>query len=348
MRKINFQLLLGFVFYTTIITGQCWKSVSVGYTHVLAITEDNKLWGWGNNGYGQLGDGTNISKNSPTQINSDTDWKIVSAGSGPVAFTLAIKNDGTLWGWGNNAYGQVGDGTFINKNIPTQIGTENNWKSISAGYSHALAIKEDGTLWSWGDSTLFALGNTTGYGEGFHRNIPAQVGTLSTWVMASAGKEYSLGLRTDARVYGWGRNNANQLGLTNQSTYIINPSSRTGFNSTNTKYTSAGGVHSYDVKNTTDQIVVYGSNVFGQGGGTTCAGCPNYYVKEMDCGDNTSAIIKQDGTLWFTGVKLGYEEPTVQYTSTFLQLGTANNWKSVSVGNQSAAAINMNGEMFTW
>ncbi len=340
-------ICLVFIFFScNNLISQCWKSVSVGYTHVLAIANDNTLWGWGSNSSGQLGDGTLVSKNSPTQIGTDSDWKIVSAGSGSYAFTMAIKNDGTLWAWGNNFFGQVGDGTFVNKLSPVQIGSETNWKSVSAGYSHAMAVKSNGTLWTWGNSEFYALGNTAGYGGSFHRNIPAQVGTLNTWSMVSAGDRYSLALKTDGTVYGWGYNNGNPIGL-NSGLYIMTPQIRS-YNNSNVKFMSAGGNHSYDVKLSDNLLITWGSNVYGQSGGTTCAGCPLYYVKDMDCGDDTSAIIKTNGTLWYTGKKLGYSEPTVQLTNTFLQFGTASNWKSVSVGNQSAAAITNNGELWTW
>lgn len=326
---------------------QCWKSVSVGYTHALAIGGNNTLWAWGNNNRGQLGIGTNISNNAPAQVGTDSDWKIVSAGSGPFAFTLALKNNGTLWAWGNNTYGQVGDGTFVDKLSPVQIGTDTDWKSISAGYSHALATKNNGTLWSWGNSEFYALGNTAGYGDGYHRNIPAQVGTLSTWSMVSAGDRYSLALQTNGTVYGWGYNSGNPIGL-NSGLYVMSPQIRS-YNNTGVKWISAGGNHSYDVKSSNSLLVTWGSNVYGQTGGTTCAGCPVYYVKDTDCGDDTSAIIKTDNTLWYTGKKLGYPSTsTVQLTNDFLQFGTASNWKSVSVGNQSGAALTTSGELWTW
>ncbi|OYU85387.1 MAG: hypothetical protein CFE24_02475 [Flavobacterium sp. BFFFF2] len=338
-------LILFLVF--SVAPAQCWKSVSVGYTHALAIAANGTLWAWGGNNHGQLGIGTNVNQTTPIQVGTDADWKTVSAGSGPFAFTLAQKNDGTLWAWGNNRYGQLGDGTFVNKSIPVQVNTDTDWKSISAGYSHILATKNNGTLWSWGNSDYYALGNTSGYGDGLHRNIPAQVGTLSTWNLVSAADRYSLALQNNGTVYGWGYNSGNPVGATS-SNYIMTPQARS-YNSTGVKFMSAGGSHSYDVKSANSLLVTWGSNVYGQTGNTTCAGCVNYYVKDTDCGNNTSAIIKTNGSLWYTGVKLGYPSTsTVQLTNDFLQLGTASNWKSVSVGNQSAAAITTTGELWTW
>jgi hypothetical protein len=102
----------------TQVLAQCWQSVSAGNYHTLAIKTDGSLWAWGYNFEGQLGDGTNISKNSPVQIDSTTNWQSVPAGS---LHTLAIKADGSLWAWGINLNGALGDGTNINKNTPTEL-----------------------------------------------------------------------------------------------------------------------------------------------------------------------------------------------------------------------------------
>ena len=85
-------------------------------------------------------------------------WSQISAGN---HHSLAIKTDGTLWAWGNNAYGQLGDGTSISKMYPTQIGTATNWSQITCMNDHNLAIKTDGTLWAWGSNNYGQLGNGT-------------------------------------------------------------------------------------------------------------------------------------------------------------------------------------------
>ena len=128
-----------------------WKQIYAGYDHSLVIDENDNLWSMGYNAYGQLGDGTIKDKHVPTKITvaekTNITWKQVSAGDD---HNLAIDTEGNLWVWGNNTYGQLGDGTTGNKNVPTKItieGEENKkWKQVSAGGSHCLAIDTDGNL----------------------------------------------------------------------------------------------------------------------------------------------------------------------------------------------------------
>ena len=105
----------------------------------------------GINSYGQLGDGTTVHKLSPVRIGTDNDWAEVAAGGGyGYGFTVARKRDGSLWAWGFNDYGQLGDGTTVQKLSPVRIGTGNDWAEIAAGYYHSVARKADGSLWGVG------------------------------------------------------------------------------------------------------------------------------------------------------------------------------------------------------
>jgi alpha-tubulin suppressor-like RCC1 family protein len=100
-----------------------------------------------------------------------TNWASVTAGYG---HTVAIKTDGTLWAWGYNGDGELGDGTTVDKNIPVQIGTATNWKSVAAGLVHTVAIKTDGTLWAWGFNGSGQLGDVTS-GEAQNKNAPVRI-----------------------------------------------------------------------------------------------------------------------------------------------------------------------------
>ena len=126
----------------TIAAGTNWKQVSGGFFHTAAIKTDGTLWLWGYNNNGQLGDNTIAAKSSPVQtIAGGTNWKLVSGGA---YHTAAIKTDGTLWLWGRNSYGQLGDNTAVSKSSPVQtISGGTNWKLVSGGEYHTAAIRED-------------------------------------------------------------------------------------------------------------------------------------------------------------------------------------------------------------
>ncbi|CAM3455025.1 hypothetical protein FLLO111716_11605 [Flavobacterium longum] len=177
-----------------------WKEVYPGWQHTTAMRSDGTLWGWGQNYWGQLGVGstTPAEFHTPIQISTDTDWNKVAVGT---AHTLAIKSNGTLWGWGINSNGELGDGTGVAKYTPTQIGTENDWAAVSAGNGHSMALKSDGSLWVWGGNSHGQIG----YGEIDDEVLsPQQVGTDTDWVKIKAGEVASLALKSDGSLWLWG------------------------------------------------------------------------------------------------------------------------------------------------
>jgi len=217
-----------------------WKAISAGGGYSLAIKNDGSLWAWGWNEDGQLGIGSYADKNVPTKVGSAADWKTVSAG--PLWHALALKNDGTLWAWGYNDFGQLGIGTDVSKNVPTKVGTATNWKDISTGGFHSLATKDNGTLWAWGDNDLGQLGG----GLVGSKSVPFQVGTATNWKDISAGRFHSLAIRDDGSpgggsLWAWGDNEEGALG---DSTYEDkNVPTKVGL-MTGWKVISAGGGHS--------------------------------------------------------------------------------------------------------
>ena len=106
-----------------------WVHISAGLDHSLAIDSEGTLYTWGNNQYGQLGDGTITSRSSPTKIGTKNDWKYIATGIG---HSLAINEAGELYAWGRNNFGQVGDGVGRNKLVPTRMGITSQWKRIAA------------------------------------------------------------------------------------------------------------------------------------------------------------------------------------------------------------------------
>lgn len=155
---------------TEIGAGINWVSISAGLFHSLAISSDGKLWAWGRNLYGALGDGTNIDRNVPTQIGTATNWVSVVAG---FYCSYGMTADGKIWAWGNNGNGQLGYGTTISTNTPTQIGIATNWTSLSAGGGSGYAFTSAGEFWAWGANNYGNLGN----GNTTNQYSPTLIGT---------------------------------------------------------------------------------------------------------------------------------------------------------------------------
>ena len=121
--------------------GTTWKTVACGYAHSAAIKTDGTLWTWGLNFNGQLGDNSTTSRSSPvTTIGGGTTWKTVACG---YAHSAAIKTDGTLWTWGNNDFGKLGDNSTTSRSSPvTTAGGGIAWKTVALGTSHSMATTD--------------------------------------------------------------------------------------------------------------------------------------------------------------------------------------------------------------
>ena len=197
--------------YPSQIGTSSWIAVyATSLTHY-AIDVNRRLFAWGTNTNGQIGDGTTINRSSPVQIGINS-WTVLGGVHGGPLGThqIAIATDGTLWAWGLNSSGQLGDGTTANQSNPVQIGTS-SWIAVAAGFNHTLAIDINGRLFSWGNNTQSQLGD----GTTVSRSSPVQVGS-SSWTAVWAGYSYSHGKTIDGTLYAWGVNLAYQLGFGNQ------------------------------------------------------------------------------------------------------------------------------------
>src|SRR5207344_1027560 len=152
-------------------------AVAAGSSHSVALKADGSVWTWGNNLAGQLGDGTTIERHTPTRVTRIADVVTIAAnGFGPAgAHTVVLRADGTVWAWGENRNGELGDGTTIERHTPVQVLGLTGVASIATGVDHTLAIKTDGTVWAWGDNINGQLGD----GTFTDRHAPVQVQGLS-------------------------------------------------------------------------------------------------------------------------------------------------------------------------
>lgn len=185
-------------------------AIAGGGSHSLALKRDGTVWAWGWNGYGQLGDGTTTQRTTPVRASATLDHVVaIAAGS---AHSLALKDDGSVWAWGNNTSGQLGDGTFTNRPSPAQITTLTGIAAIAAGANHTVALKTDGdpagTVWTWGSNSNGQLGD--GSSTASIRAVPALV--LTNAIGVGAGNKQTYAIAATGIAWGWGANNLTQLG----------------------------------------------------------------------------------------------------------------------------------------
>ena len=190
-----------------------WKSISLGVYHTCGIDKSDRLWCWGGNDYGQLGDGSNADSNYPVLITNgqNNTWKSISLGA---YYTCGIDENGKLWCWGSNNNGQLGDGTTINSSYPLLITNSQNskWESISVGYYHTCGIDENGKLWCWGKNNGGQLGN----GTIVNSNYPLLIANSqnSLWKSVSLGSFHTCGIDDTNNLWCWGLNDDHmELGI---------------------------------------------------------------------------------------------------------------------------------------
>ena len=188
-----------------------WTSVAGGQNSFLASKSDGTLWSWGDNEYGQLGlNQTETAQySSPVQI-PGTDWNtddgLFTLHGGGTCFMI-IKTNGTLWGWGRNPYGNLGQNTISYYSSPVQVpGT--SWRSIATHDWATVGTKTDGTLWTWGVNTYGVLGDNSVA----HKSSPVQVPGTDWTKNADTAKKTMGAVRTNGTLYTWGDANGGKLG----------------------------------------------------------------------------------------------------------------------------------------
>lgn len=278
-------------------------SVAAGGSHSLALKSDGTVWAWGSSDYGRLGNGlSGVEDDSsvPVQVKDLTNVTSISAGSG---YSLAVKSDSTVWAWGENDYGQLGDGTKSDSSVPVLVMELTNVVAVAAGSFHSLALKSDGTVWAWGYNNYGQFGNATTSDS----SVPIQVTNLTDFIAISAGGFYSLALKNDGTVWAWGNNEYGQLGngASGYGTYSSVPVQVK--NLADVSNISAGDQHSLAVRSN-GTVWAWGINSEGQLGNNTTddSNVPVEVIGLSDvitisAGNSHSLALKSDNTVWAWG-----------------------------------------------
>ena len=243
-------------------------AIAAGEYHSLALRSDGTVWAWGSNATGQLGS-SNIATGSyyatsfePVQVQDPTSLTGYLAGVAAVAggyyHSLALKSDGTVWAWGYNSFGQLGNNSTTDSTVPVPVISLTGVTGVAAGYYHNLALKNDGTAWAWGLNSAGELGNT----GTTNSSVPVQVSGLTGATAVAGGADFSLALKGDGTAWTWGDNTNGRLG-NNAAISSSVPVQVSGFagsagtsSLTRVVGVAAGGGHSLAIANPLPSIVV--------------------------------------------------------------------------------------------
>lgn len=292
-------------------------------SHTLAVIADGSVWAWGYNGAGQLGDGGTTSHSNPTPVRQ-RDGSFLNLGSGATSrniaggwyHSLAVKADGSVWAWGLNQFGQLGDGTIVNKSGAVRVNGLSSITTVAGGVYHSLALDSSGRVWAWGSNFYGQLGNGT------HDNTPHSTPQLVAGLLASgeraiaiaAGAGHSLAVVRQANgvnvVRAWGWNLYGQLGNGN-TTDRSTPGNvlSGGGNLQGITGVSAGYVHTLALTSG-GTLMAWGNDSYGQlgNGGSADIAVTRAVpvqsitnVQSIAAGAGFSVALRNNGTLWVWG-----------------------------------------------
>ncbi|HBG04128.1 MAG: hypothetical protein A2075_16845 [Geobacteraceae bacterium GWC2_58_44] len=319
-------------------------AVSAGARHNLVLKSDGTVWAWGGNFAGELGIDSGTDRSDiPLRVGALTQVTRVSAGR---YFGMALKSNGTVWAWGWNYFGQLGNDSTTDSVAPVQVTGLTGVVAIAAGMQHSLALKSDGTVWAWGGGIL-GNGTTTG------SKVPVQVSGLTSVTRIAAGEEHSLAVKSDGSAWSWGGNGRGQLG-DGTTTASLTPVQVPGLGGV-AGITAAGG---YSIALKTDGTVwSWGFNNLGWlgTGNTTSSPVPLQVsglpeILNVSAGESHVVAQGRDGSVWGWGEnRFGeFGNGSYDYSATPVQITGLPPVAAVAAGAANCFTLNKDTSVSAW
>jgi alpha-tubulin suppressor-like RCC1 family protein len=348
--------------------GVRFKQIATGSTHSLGLTVDGRVLAWGGNSAGQLGDNSTASHATPVPIAQGavplgTRFVQVSAG---YAYSLALTADGTVYAWGSNSFGQLGDNSTVYRSAPVALALQYvpagiRFTQIAAGQNHSLALAADGALYSWGSSLDGQLGNGTTDHLLPMSVAPGMAPPDTRYKQIAAGSFHSLALATDGKVYAWGNNARGQLGdgTTTSRAFLVEVLPGTAPAGTRYVQLSAGSNHTLALA-ADGNAYGWGYNGYGQlGDGTTTdrlvptpTASTGTRFTQVAAGQSHSLALAADGTPYAWGsnsnAQLGDNSTTQRLAPVALAAGAATGYTQTAAGNSHSVALTATGGLYAW
>lgn len=328
--------------------------ISVGNKHCLVLKTDGTVWGWGDNSYGQVGDGSTETVYEPRQVVGLTNIRAIAAG---YQYSLALDWTGNVWAWGRNDYGQLGDDTTVDRPVPVKLvylSSRDTIQSISAGYAHSVALGKSGNVWGWGYGEGWNLGEATG---GDSVPFPILISGFNTNVTGVfAGWDITLALGDDGKVWGVG---SSMPGYVEHGGIVYVPEEIYGLSDIGSFASGHGTIYGG-----IDQIEgfthAWGQGCFGGGASWESVNLPTYIhgstlddmmeTKEASFGMNHGAAVRADGRVWTWGSnahgELGDGTTTDRYMMT--EIEGISDIVSIRAGNGFTLALKEDGSIWGW
>lgn len=356
MRKIYSFLVLFFVSFVTYSQEDyCVTDISFKSGTISIFTSDGKIYTWGDNQFGQIGNGTTEFQGAPDYYLRPETPEFVSISHGHISST-GLTSDGKIYTWGTNLTGVLGDGTTIDNFIPTQVGTDTDWVKVVNTWVNNIALKSDGTLWGWGNNGNCALSSTPGIGGGLENYYPSpiQLSPDNDWVDIGAGAGRTFAIKSNGTLWARGRNtNGYGVGVPSTSGQCVNVLTQIGTD-TDWKKVVPSNMGSFTLALKTDNTLWYWGRYSSPDIPVpipTQVGVDTW--KEVAAGSFHSVGIKSDGTLWQWGVGCYMMSQGINFlldgpSEVPIQLGTDNNWVKVAAGACLVFALKDDNTVWAW